>query len=145
MSVTVMIEGKVAGQKRPLFTDWRMDLPPVWEASGDRLRLRDLITTIVSKEVDAFKKRQEARRLDRIMSPAEIQAGAEKGKIDPEAKDLNQTVELDNAVAAALQAFLDGLYFVFIDGVQQTDLDREVYVKTDSKITFLRLVALVGG
>ncbi len=145
MPVTVVVEGKVAGQKRPLFTDWRMDLPPVWEASGDRLKLRDLITSMVVREVEAFRQRQEARRLDRIMGPAEIQAEAAKGKINPEAKDVNQVIELDGSIAIALQAFLDGLYFVFIDGVQQTDLDREVYVKTESKITFLRLVALAGG
>ena len=145
MAITVMVEGKVAGQKRPLFTDWRIDLPPKWESSGDRLRLRDLITSIVIKEVDAFTKRQEERKLARIMSKAEIETGAIKGRIDPEAKDLNQVVDEDTAIATALQAFIDGLYFVFIDGAQQTGLDSEVYLKPQSKILFLRLVALVGG
>jgi hypothetical protein len=145
MSVTVVVEGKVAGEKRSLFTDWRINLPPIWEADGDRLKLRDLITSIVAKEVEAFKSRQEARKLDRIMSKAEIETGAARGKISPEARNIVEVVDLDSAVAAALQAFTDGLYFVFIDGIQQTDLDREVYLKSESKVTFLRLVALAGG
>ncbi len=145
MSMTVMVEGKVAGQKRPLFTDWRIALPPVWEAGGDRLKLRDLIISIVTREVEAFKKRQEARKLDRILSRTDIEAGRGKGKIDPQAKDLKQAVDLDDAVASALQAFQDGLYFVFIDEVQQSSLDSEVYLKTGSRVVFLRLVALAGG
>lgn len=145
MSITVMVEGKVAGQKRPLFTDWRIDLPPVWETSGDRLKLRDLISAIVSKEVGEFKNRQEARKLDRIMSRAEIETGVVKGKIDPEAKDLKQVVNLEAAIATALEAFTDGLYFVFIDGIQQTNLESEVYLKPNSKVVFLRLTALAGG
>jgi hypothetical protein len=145
MSVTVVVEGKVAGQKRSLFTDWRVNLPPIWEADGDRLKLRDLITSIVAKEVEAFRSRQEARKLDRIMSKAQIESGAARGEISLEARELNQVVDLDTAVATALQAFIDGLYFVFIDGVQQTDLDREVYLKSESRVTFLRLVALAGG
>jgi len=45
----------------------------------------------------------------------------------------------------ALQAFEEGLYFVFIDEVQQANLDSEVFLKMDSKVVFLRLTALVGG
>jgi len=37
------------------------------------------------------------------------------------------------------------LYFVFIDDVQQTDLDATVYVGEGSRLMFVRLVALIGG
>jgi hypothetical protein len=142
---TIVVEGKVLGQKRPLFTDWHIHLPPLWQREGDRLRLRDLITRVVVEEVDAFRQRQAERRLARILSQVDIQAGVESGKVDPGERDLKQEVDTDDAVGSALQAFEDGLYFVFLDGVQQTHLDQEVYLKTDSKVTFLRLVALAGG
>ena len=145
MSLAVTVEGKVAGQKRSLFTDWRIDLPPIWENEGDHLKLRDLITSIVVEEVNTFQQRQEERKLARVMSKAEIEAAVVKGKIDSGERDLNQQVDENEAVATALEAFTDGLYFVFIDDVQQTDLDREVFLKSESKIVFLRLVALVGG
>jgi hypothetical protein len=142
---TIVVEGKVLGQKRPLFTDWHIHLPPLWQRQGDRIRLRDLIAWVVVEEVDAFRQRQAERRLARIMSQADIQTGVESGKVDPGERDLKQEVDTDDAVGSALQAFEDGLYFVFLDGVQQTNLDQEVYLKTDSKVTFLRLVALAGG
>jgi hypothetical protein len=145
MSSTIVVEGKVLGQKRPLFTGWQIDLPPTWGPGGDRIRLRDLITRVVVEEVDAFRQRQEQRRLARIMSPAEIQAGAASGKVDPGERDLGQAVDTAEAIGTALQAFEDGLYFVFIDDLQQTDLDSEVHLSEESHVTFIRLVALVGG
>ena len=145
MSMSIVVEGKVVGQKRSLFTNWRIDLPPLAENRGDHLKLRDLITSIVIKEVDAFKTRQEERRLARIMSKQEIEQSVAHGKIDPGERDLLQEVKIDDAVAVALQGFEDGLYFVFVDDIQQTNLDSEVFLKTDSKVVFLRLTALVGG
>ena len=145
MSITLTVEGKVVGQKRPIFTDWHIELPPVEENNGDRLRLRDLITSIVVKEVDAFITRQEERKLARVMSRQEIEQGVESGKVDAGERDLGQKVNTANAIAMALQAFEDGLYFVFIDEVQQTHLDSEVFLKANSKVIFLRLTALVGG
>jgi hypothetical protein len=145
MSTTLVVEGKVLGQKRPLFTDWHIELPPIWQRDGDRIKLRDLITRVVFEEVEAFRKRQEERRFSRIMSRAEIEQGATSGKVDPGERDLKQEVNTDDAVGEALQAFEDGLYYVFIDGVQQTGLDSEVYLKTESKVSFIRLVALAGG
>jgi hypothetical protein len=145
MSASIMVEGKVAGQKRSLFTDWRIELPPVDENQGDHLKLRDLITLIVRKEVEAFQLRQEERKLAQVMSQQEIERSVVTGKVDPGEHDLQQHVIVDEAVGVALQAFEDGLYFVFVDDVQQTSLDSEVYLKTNSKVLFLRLTALVGG
>jgi len=145
LSITLIIEGKVVGQKRPIFTDWHVELPPVNANNGDRLKLRDLITSIVVKEVDAFITRQEERKLARVMSRQEIEQGLESGKVDVGERNLEQKINTADAIATALQAFEDGLYFVFIDEVQQTNLDSEVFLKTNSKVIFLRLTALVGG
>lgn len=145
MLTTIVVEGKVLGQKRPLFTDWHIELPPIRENDGDRIKLRDLITRVVTEEVEAFRKRQTERRLARIMSRTEIEQGVSIGKVDPGERDLKQEASKDEAVGMALQAFEDGLYYVFVDGVQQTSLDAEVYLKTESKVTFIRLVALAGG
>ena len=145
MSIEFTVEGKVVGQKRPLFTGWHIELPPVEENHGDHLKLRDLISSIVLKEVEAFKTRQEERKLARVMSSQEIEQGAAHGKVDPGERDLQQAVHLDAAVALALQACEDGLYFVFVDEVQQNSLENEVFLKANSKVVFLRLTALVGG
>ncbi|HET7145160.1 MAG TPA: hypothetical protein VFI68_14165 [Anaerolineales bacterium] len=145
MSIILTIEGKVIGQKIPVFSDWHVELPPIEDKKGNNLRLRDLISSIVIKEVDAYRGRQQERKLARMMTKQEITQGAAIGKVDPGGRDLKQNVNTEDAAATALQAFEDGLYFVFIDEIQQTNLDSEVFLKTNSKVVFLRLTALVGG
>jgi|SRR5579871_4613595 len=142
---TITIEGKVFGQKRPLFGDRALPLPPEWEDGSERLTLRDFIARIVREEVNAFRERQEARRFVQTLTQADIQRGLMKGKVDMGGRDEVQEVDAEAAVANALLAFEDGLYYVFLDEVQQESLDQEVHVHLDSKVTFLRLVALVGG
>jgi hypothetical protein len=145
MSIVLTVEGKAIGQKNPIFSNWDVELPPGKYECGGSLKLRDLIHYVVEKEVEAFCERQQERRLVRVMSSQDITQGERNGKIDPGGRDLNQSIYGEDAIATALQAFEDGLYFVFIDDVQQTNLDAEIFPKTNSKVVFLRLTALTGG
>ena len=144
---TITVKGKVLGQSRPPFPDWSVPLPPeLW--GSEQLTLRDLITRIVLEEVEAFRQRQEEMRLTRVLSTAEIARGAARGKITMNAQDplqIEQRTDTEVAVAAALQAFEDRLYYVFVDDVQGEWLDQPVRLRTGSSVTFLRLVPLVGG
>ena len=146
---TIIVEGKLVGRRKPLFPDWRIPLPPARTETGSHLTLRDLIERIVREEVLAFTERQEQRRLARVLTASQIDQAAEAGKIDMGGREPDQHVDTDldaeQAVAVALQAFNDGLYYVFVDDAQQTDLAQEVYVRPDSRVTFIRLVALAGG
>ncbi|KJH70793.1 hypothetical protein [Aliterella atlantica] len=142
---TITVTGKVLGRSKPLFTNWRVPIPPIIGAGGEVLTLRILLTQIVLAEVAAFQTRQEQRRLIQVLSRAEIEQKVLLGKVDMGGEELNQEVDPQAAVANALQAFEDGIYFVFIDDVQQHKLDSEVVVNPDSQLMFLRLVPLVGG
>lgn len=145
-TIDISVSAKVVGQKKPVFTDWHIPLPPIDEGGGSPpFTLRDLITQIVLLEVEAFKQRQEARRLVDVLSPQQIADGAAKGKVAMDGDDLTQEVDADAAVETALVAFEDGLYFVFIDDVQYERLDQTVYVGENSHVLFVRLVALTGG
>ncbi len=145
MTLTILVDAKVLGQNRSLVKDWNLDLPPLWEQGGSRKNLRDLITEIVSEEVIGFQKRQDERKLARVLSGREIEQGVYKGKVDSGESNSSLPANKESAIATALQAFQDGLYYVFIDGVQQIDLEKEVFLKTQSKVLFIRLVALAGG
>src|ERR1051325_10267661 len=105
---TISVAAKVVGQKKLVFTDWRIPLPPNADDSG-RLTLRDLIIAIVRREVEAFKERQGQRKLVLIFTASQIQEGATRGKIHMGDKDFEQVVDEDEAVSTALQAFEDGL------------------------------------
>jgi hypothetical protein len=145
MAATITIEGRVAGQRRPLFGDWEIALPPEAEARGGRLTLRALITRVVLEEVASFRERQEQRRFVQALTEAEIERGLTRGKVDMGGREPGEAPGPEAAVATAVQAFEDGLYYVFVDGDQRRALDEEVYLKPSSRVTFLRLVALAGG
>ena len=147
MTDTITIAGRTAGSRRPAFPDFSVPLPP-GNGGGGGLTLRDLIARVVRAEVDAFADRKDARRLDRVLSPTAIAAGLARGRVDPAAKPAavtDRSVDADAAVATAWQAFEDGIYLVLIDEVEHRDLDAQVYLKPDSRLTFIRLVFLAGA
>lgn len=140
------IQGRILGSRRPLFADWSIPLPPDDPLDGgDGPTLRRLIESVVRREVELFRARAEARRLDRVLSRDEIMRGAARGKVDPAGKQTPSDADEDAAVLAAIQAFEDGLYLVVIDGQEQRNLDARVRVGTESTVTFLRLTMLAGG
>jgi hypothetical protein len=144
----ITVKGKALGKRRPLFDDFSIP-PPDDVGHGGPLTLRALITHVVLQEVAAFHERQQARRLDRVLSAGQIERGAARGKISPEGRDPKlrtpAPVDVDSAVAVALEAFVDGLYLVVIDEIEYRDLDAIVHLMPDSRITFIRLTFLAGA
>ena len=147
-TTTITVAGRAVGSRRPLFADFSVPVPPAANGGDGGLTLRQLVARVVAAEVDAFRDRQDARRLDRVLSPTAIAQGIARGKVDPAAKPAavtDQTVDTDAAVAHAWQAFEDGIYLVLIDDVEHRDLDAQVYLRPDSRLTFIRLVFLAGA
>jgi hypothetical protein len=145
MPITITVEGKVVGRKTPMFSDWSVELPPAGMRPGGRMTLAQLIERIVRSEVQAFNERQEQRRLPRLLARDEIEQAVLGGRVDLGGREVKQQADSESAVATALLAYQDGLYYVFVDGAQQTELQQEVWLRPDSRVTFLRLVALAGG
>ncbi len=139
------ISARAAGKRKPLVPDWQIPWPPDQSDGGEPLTLRQVITRIVLGEVEAFKERQEAKQLVRILTEQQIDDGLAKGRVDAGGRNLHQNVIPENAVITALQAFEDGLYLVILDGEEQRELDRQVFLQSDSHLVFVRLVMLAGG
>jgi hypothetical protein len=139
------ISARALGKRKPLVPDWQVPWPPEEKDGGEPLTLRQLITRVVLQEVEAFKKRQEDRQIVRILTEPQIESGLAKGRVDSGGRDLHQRVDPDTAVATALQAFEDGLYLVILDGDEQRELDREIFLQPESHLVFVRLVMLAGG
>lgn len=142
--LTLTIEAKTLGQSRPAIAPWEVELT-ARAAEDGAMSVRGLLTAIVTAEVEAFRERQDQRRLTRVLLPEEIARGAERGKVDAGGHDLAQPVNTADAVTAALQAFEDRLYYVFVDCQQAQTLDEVAPVHAGSHILFVRLVALIGG
>ena len=133
------VEAKVTGQRRPPAEVREVEVP------AGQAPLGDLIDAVVRSEVAAFRLRQLDGRLLQVLSREQIAAGAEVGRITSGGSDLDQAVDEEAAVTTALEAFADGLYFVFVDDKQIESIDEVVTVTGDSTLLFVRLVPLVGG
>ncbi len=143
MSLTISV--RQLGSRRPLLSDWSLALPPDDFGGGEGITLRDLISKIVATEVAGYAARREERRLDRVLTPQQIDDGARSGAIRPEAREVPPPPPVEEAVGTALLAFEDGLFIVAIDGAEVRELDAQVYPKADSRVTFIRLTFLAGA
>ena len=142
----VLVEARALGKKKPLVPAWSVPVSPPLSGDGDGgLTLAQLIERIVRAEVRAFEQRRDERRFLRVLSAAQIEAGAARGKVDPGGRPSEDVVDAEVAVANALQAFEDGLYLVLLDGEEQRELQRQVFPTEESHLVFLRLAFLAGG
>jgi hypothetical protein len=140
------ISGKALGQRKPLFSDWSLPLPPELQASESGITLRDLLARIVTAEVEAFNTRQKDQQTLRTLTSRQIQDAAKKGKIDMGGREYDpQNADREVAIAVALEAFQDGLFLVVIDEEEKKELDQQLYLKPESRVTFIRLTMLAGG
>jgi hypothetical protein len=143
MPFTITISGKVMGKTHPAFTNWQLPIPATCLTPD--FTLQDLIGQIVWAEVVADEARQRHHQLLQVLSPDQIAAGVVRGKVDLGGRDPVPPTDPQAALAVALEAFNDGLYYVFIDDQQIETLDTPVSLAPNSQLLFLRLVALVGG
>ena len=142
----MIVSGKSLASRKPLFEDWSIPIPPDDDDGDGGLTLGELIERIVREEVRKFRQRQHDRQFLRALSAEQIAEGVERGKVEMGESDVGvQEVDEDHAVANALQSFEDGIYLVAIDDEQQTELEAQIYLHEDSRITFIRLTLLSGG
>lgn len=144
----ITLNAKNFGTKKRIVPPRSIPVPDMMENQGKPLTLRDLITHIVKYEVKAFQDRQEDNKMLRVLTESEISDGEKSGRIVMGGRQEEQEeihVDENEAAGIAIQAFEDGLYFVFIGETQIEEIDETIHLEDNSEITFLRLVALSGG
>ena len=143
----ITISGKALGSRRPLFADFSVPLPPDDFGGGEGLTLRELITLIVGAEVRAYEQRREERRLDRVFHGREDRADYySAGRVSPRRDEHRHPRRRKRkAVAAAILAFEDEAVRRGDPMGRKRDLDAQVFLRADSRVTFIRLVFLAGA
>lgn len=127
------------GKKRPILAPTALALPEL----PSPCPLTVLLEAIVAHQVQAYALRQ-ASPLLHALTAAQLEQGAQQGKIDVGERFNEQIVDLPSAQATALQAFEDGLYAIFADGDQLTDLQAPIDWAAVACFNFLRLTFLSG-
>lgn len=130
------VETRVPGRRRG---------PSLEVALSGTMTLRALVATLVEREVAASEQRRQERVLARVLGPAEIADGVARGVVDSGGRRTPAAPPVEEAVAVAIEAFDDGLWFAFVDDRRVEGLDDEVEVGPATTVRFVRLVALAGG
>ena len=105
-------------------------------------RVRELL---VQREIDA---QQVRRALERhYLTAAEVAVQAQQGAVRYPSDRTTKTPEIDlkDEGQRAIRAFEVGSYIILVNGQQVESLDEELSLSMNTKVTFLRLIPLVGG
>ena len=105
----------------------------------ERVTVREIIRSRVYQEVTEYNARE---------------AGLFRGLVQP--RDTEPTtqgfifrtprrIDWAEQYNAALASFARNGFLLLVDEVQMTDLDAEIELRHDTRVSFLRLVPLVGG
>lgn len=108
--------------------------------------VRDLLEAIVCQQVEAFVQRKQDAKLLRALTEREVAEGAEAGKIATvEQEPDHRMPDAREATAAAITAFQDGFYYIFINDAQIERLNQPLAPAAATNVLFLRLTPLAGG
>ena len=108
------------------------------------MTLGDLIRSCVAAEVARFNETRTDPTLISFLTPGEIQAAAEAGKVAFGEVASTKQADVEKATAVALQAHTDGVFVVFVGDEEVRDLTEEINLTEDSVVTFIRLTFLSG-
>jgi len=106
--------------------------------------LEELLIGCVKHQVEAFNKKRLEVNVIGFLSPSEIQEQAQSGKVDFGEINNKDLANLEKAIDNVLLAFKDGLFVVFVDDNEITDLKTPLELTSDSVIAFIRMTFLVG-
>ncbi len=134
------VQVKQAGQKR-LVGHHRIEIDDLPEQKT----IRDLLDALVAQQVALLHQKPDADIIQGLLRKENISTAVPSGKIGFGGVYNTSMPDVEKATAAALQAFEDGLFALFIDDVQYEQLNATFELQETAVITLIRLVFLAGS
>jgi hypothetical protein len=106
---------------------------------SDRVTAREIIERRVRAEVDAFNRQQE-NVFHGLVQPSETECVLNGYRMRE-----HRRLDADVQVARACEAFLANGFFMLVGDRQIEALEEEVVVLPGTSVSFIKLLALVGG
>ncbi|MDR0267979.1 hypothetical protein [Paenibacillus sp.] len=138
MRMKLIVKVKKPGKRKELAIQ-ELELPK------KPLTLRELIRGVVANGVQEFKEKQSGKSVISYLTETQIGESAELGKVGFGAVYDDRQPDENQAVKAALTAFEDGLYRVFINETEIVGLDAPLVIDEGDRIVFMRFTMLAGG
>lgn len=108
---------------------------------NEMMMVRDLIAARVRKEVETYNA-QAQEYFQGLIQPSDAEATLNGYTYKMRNK---RYVDPEKQVFVAWDAFQKNRFFIMIDNKQVADLDEAILVEASTKVSFLRLMPLVGG
>ncbi|MDJ0940721.1 MAG: hypothetical protein QNJ00_13250 [Woeseiaceae bacterium] len=105
-----------------------------------RISVRDLIEQRVREEVRRFNDEKADKLFAGLVQPRDAEQQLNGFRL----KKMRQ-IDADAQVKIALEAFENNGFFLLVDDRQVESLDEEFGVSENTKVTFMKLIPVVGG
>lgn len=113
--------------------------PTDYIVSDDIETTKDLIHNLVDIEIDKYE-----RQDFKVLSQEDINNMMDSGKISFGFKYREKEIDRAEAKKIAVQAFLDGLYAIFITETSIEDINQKIHLSNGNELTLIRLTMLSG-
>jgi len=109
------------------------------QIESETITLEDLIRARVRSEVDHYNQ-QQPDYFNGLVQPQEAERVLNGYKMKKK-----RLIDAEKQSYVALDAFQKNSFFVLVDDYQVADLQEEMLVSKDTKVSFVQLTPLVGG
>jgi hypothetical protein len=109
------------------------------ELLTERVTVRELIRSRVYQEVEDYNRRA-PEYFRGLVQPTDAEQTLNGYRVRT-ARQINWKTQFDNAV----EAFERNQFFILVDDRQAEELDDEITLTPDTRVSFVKLVPLVGG
>ena len=134
----IFIRIKAVGKKKDI-----LQLTP-YKINNNISTLRELLTDIVTTEVNKYNNKSTDTVLAAFISQEEIDNQSLTGKVSFGDVFNDKKAEKSSAINNAIQCFSDGIVRVFMDEAELTELDTPLAINENDIFTFIRLAFLTG-
>ena len=107
------------------------------------ITLRELIRRRVYEEVQEYHAAPPSAVFTGLITPSPIEVALNGPK--PDRSPAKRRIDWEAQYEKALSAFARNGFFVLVGDRQVESLDEEIPLKVDTEVSFVKLVALVGG
>lgn len=108
--------------------------------ASETITVRELIERRVREEVQAFNEKKAGQIFHGLVQPTDAEASLNGYRLRKP-----RQLDADAQCAKARDAFEKNGFFMLADDRQVESLDEEIVVAADVRISFVKLVPLVGG
>ena len=110
------------------------------EFLSERITVRELLRERVHHEVREFN-----RQLDKLLFQGLVEPEDAERTLNGSKLKAHRTLDWEAQFEQAVKGFSANAFFILVDDRQAESLDEEFVVGPQSKVSFIKLIPLVGG